>query len=394
VKIILKLIFTLTLLELFIGGGGRVFEFGSLTLRILLFFVNTLFILLLYFYEGKFPKYVIILSLSAVFILTFYSLLGLINNAQTSLIFEDVKPLSYFFSLIFFSYFIKSKQRIKLIISLLKKTSIFMAIVYLAIQLLFYFKKIEFFTFYNYVNNHISPSDFIFRGESGLFFYKGFFFMVIGLIFWIHCSNHKWKIIPIMIIIVAMIFSGTRGFILMFGLIYGLFYGIPLLLKMNLKLITAAIILICLSLNFFSQMEVKNRVISDSARIEQIEQVFQRITPTSLFFGHGFGIGVPIREVHFEIAYLEVFHKQGLLGLSILGIFIYFLYIEYKKFTNEYEIRKAFFLSILFTLLLSFTNPFFNNPIGLSLLSISLVSFKLLNKNSVVLLNNTDDGRK
>jgi hypothetical protein len=44
------------------------------------------------------------------------------------------------------------------------------------------------------------------------------------------------------------------------------------------------------------------------------------------------------------------------------------------------EIRRAFFLSVLFVIFLSLTNPFFNNPIGISLFMIALASLKALNK--------------
>ena len=36
-KTLLRIIFIITLLELFVGGGGRVFEIGAATLRIALF---------------------------------------------------------------------------------------------------------------------------------------------------------------------------------------------------------------------------------------------------------------------------------------------------------------------------------------------------------------------
>ncbi|MET6989542.1 hypothetical protein [Sediminicola arcticus] len=382
-RLILKFIFIFTLIELFIGGGGRVFELGPLTLRIILFFINIVFVLVLYIYKRKIPKYVIVVLSIAIIVLILNSLIGLVNGAEISFIIEDVKPLSYFFSILFFSYYIDSTKRIQLIISILKRTSFYIALVYIFIQILFYFNKLDFSVFYSYVNTEISSSDFFFRGESGLFFYKGFFFMVVGLIFWIHCSNSNKKLVPIITIIIAMILSGTRGFIVIFGLIYALYYGIPLLLRLNLKILFLTTVVLLLSLNFFSNADMGNKVISDSVRFLQIEQVFKKINPVSFLIGHGFGIGVPIREVHFEIAYLEVFHKQGVIGLFLWIIFFIVLYNEFKMERNQYEIRKAFFLSVVFTFLLSFTNPFFNNPIGLSLLLISWVSFKVLNKNSM-----------
>lgn len=377
---LLKILFILTLLELFLGGGGRVFEIGAATLRMILFFFNMLIIGVLYFSRKRIPKYVVVLTFSALVILLFYSFLGWINGAEFTLIAEDVKPLSYFFSILFFSYYIDSNERVQLVVSLIKGSSLVMAITYILIQVLFIFGKIDFFSFYEYANTQISPSDFIFRGTGGLFFYKGFLYMIVGLIFWIHSSNSKRKGLAILIIISAMILTGTRGFILMFGLLYALFYGVPLLLKMNLKIIILASFLILGSVYFFGNFELGDKNLSDSIRVQQLVQVAEMINPLSFFIGHGFGVGVPIRPVHMEIGYLETFHKQGILGLMLWGLFLLLLYNAYVKRKNFTEIRKSFFLGVLFVIMLSTTNPFFNNPIGISMFMIALASLKVLNR--------------
>ncbi len=377
---ILKTIFIVTLLELFISGGGRVFEIGGTTLRIILFFLNIAIVAVLYVYRASIPKYVVVLYTIVLTVLLFYAFLGWSNGAPIAMIAEDVKPLSYFFSILFFSYYIDREERVHLVVSLLKKTSLFMAVAYILIQLLFFLGKIDFLPFYEYANTQISPSDFSFRGTEGLFFYKGFMYMVVGLIFWIHTGTSKWKGTAILIITVAMILTGTRGFILMFGFLYVLYYGIPLLLKPNVKMLVLAAVLIFGSIYFFENREIGDKDLSDSIRVQQFVQVVERIDPISFFVGHGFGVGVPIRQVHMEIGYLEAFHKQGILGLCLWGFFFIVLYNAYTREKNSPDIRKAFFLGLLFMALLSLTNPFFNNPMGISLFMISLSVFKVLNK--------------
>ena len=177
-----------------------------------------------------------------------------------------------------------------------------------------------------------------------------------------------------------MILTGTRGFILMFALLYGLFYGIPMLMRLNIKVLLLTAILIMGSVYFFGNFEIGDKALSDSIRIQQLVQVGERVNPISLFIGHGFGIGVPVREVHMEIAYLEVFHKQGILGLCLWALFFIFLYNTYVRAKNFMNIRKPFFLSVCFVLLVSLVNPIFNNPIGLSLFMIALASLSVLNK--------------
>lgn len=379
-RTLIKIIFAITLMELFFGGGGRVFEIGAITLRMVLFFLNIAIVTVLFIERGKVPTYTVVLCASAFAVLLFYSVWGWINGAPMALIAEDVKPLSYFFSVLFFSYYIDSEERVRLVVSLLKKSSLVMALSYILIQGLFYLGRMDFMQFYQYTLTHVSSSDFIFRGTQGLFFYKGFMYMVVGLIFWIHSPGSKRKSLAILIITLAMILTGTRGFILMFGFVYALFYGIPLLLRLNIKMLILAAVLVFGSVFFFGSRDIGNKDLSNSIRIQQLVQVAQDIDPLSLFIGHGFGNGVPIRPVHMEIAYLETFHKQGVLGLCLWGLFFIVLYNAYVRRGNFPNIRKAFFLSLLFMVLLSLTNPFFNNPIGISLFMISLSSFYILNK--------------
>lgn len=375
-----KIILIVTLVELFVAGGGRVFEIGGATLRIALFFLNMVIAATMYIYRASIPKYVVVLSGAAVVVLLFYTVLGWLNGAPFALIAEDVKPLSYFFSILFFSYYIDRKERVQLAVSLIKKSSLFLALAYIGLQVMFFLGRLDFMWFYSYALNQISPSDFIFRGAAGLFFYKGFVYMVIGLIFWIHSEKSRWKNIAILIVTVAMILTGTRGFILMFAFVYALFYGIPMLMRLNIKILLLAAVLAIGSIYFFGNFEIGDKALSDSIRIQQLIQVAERINPISFFIGHGFGVGVPVREVHMEIGYLEVFHKQGILGLGLWALFFLFLYNAYVRAKNFMNIRKPFFLGICFVLLLSLTNPIFNNPIGISLFMIALSVFAVLNK--------------
>ena len=380
VRAFLTVLFSITLIELFIGGGGRVVEFGPLTLRMVLFGSNLALVSVLWISRGKIQVYIVVLSFTVLTLLILYALIGRINGASMALIIEDIKPLSYLFSILFFGYFIDSKERVQLVVSLIKLSSLLMALTYVGLQIFFYLGQLQFHPFYNYVNTQISATDFIFRGTQGLFFYKGFMYMVVGLIFWIHSTDSKLKALAIFIIMIAMIFSGTRGFILMFGFVYALFYGVPLLLRLNIKTLILASVLVFGSVFFFGSQDIGDKEVSDSARVQQVVQVVQDIDPVSFFVGHGFGNGVPVRPIHMEIGYLEVFHKQGIIGLCFWGLFFIVLYNAYVRKRNFPAIRKAFFLSLLFMALLSLTNPFFNNPIGISLFMISLASFSVLNK--------------
>jgi len=145
-----------------------------------------------------------------------------------------------------------------------------------------------------------------------------------------------------------------------------------------LKLILLFVFLVVatpLYLNF-----IGDKSISDADRYLQIAQVLDAVNPVSFFIGHGFGIGVPIRQVHMEIAFLEIFHKQGIIGLSLWLGFISYLTFVYLKFKTFKDLARPFIASVFFVFFQSLTNPFINNPIGMSMVLITFVVFIVLQK--------------
>jgi hypothetical protein len=108
------------------------------------------------------------------------------------------------------------------------------------------------------------------------------------------------------------------------------------------------------------------------------------VTPISVVIGHGFGEGVPIRDNHFEINYLEIFHKQGFIGLVFwfsLMFYIGWLYLNCKRLGYEKKAR-PFFLAALFVYIQSATNPYLTNSIGLNMIMISIVSLNIYINNA------------
>ena len=124
-----------------------------------------------------------------------------------------------------------------------------------------------------------------------------------------------------------------------------------------------------------------DREFSDNARYLQIREVVNAITPSSLIWGHGFGKGVASRPVHMEIAYLEIFHKQGLLGIAVWTFLFSNLVSLFKKArVHSTQIATAFFLSALFVFFQSLTNQYVNNPIGMGMVLIALTTLDFLTR--------------
>ena len=368
----LKIIFILSLLELIIGGGGRFLEIGFLTVRMMLFFLVMVLSICLYLFKNKISRSIIVLTLFFSVLTLMSSVVGLLNNAYLSNIFEDIKPIFFFYIILFFSIMIKDLKDIILISNLIKIGSIFLAFSYIGFIILLYFGLIDFLSFYD---KQAEIGEILFRGDF-LFFYKGFLYLCIGFFFFL-TSEYKYKLLALTFLFICVMLTLTRGFIL-FTFLITCFYIFFINKKFVIKIISGVVLIIISAFisNFYLQT-VGDRSDSDKTRYVQIDQVLDEMSPISFFIGHGFGNGVPDRPIHMENSFLEIFHKQGLIGILFWIGLLFYVYVLFINIKNK-EFKKLalpFILSVFFVYFQSLTNPYINNPMGLSFLLITIVVF-------------------
>jgi hypothetical protein len=365
------------LLELFLFGSGRILEFGPITLRMILYilcmFSSAVFLL---YCNPKLNKQIFGLLLFFMVVTSVGLLVGVLNNAPVGKMAEDIKPLMYFFMSIFFYLTIQKVDDLKRIVKLLKLSSLVLGAGYLSLLVLIYFKIIDFSKFYIFLSE--LSDDFPFR-QNRTFFYKGFLFLCIGLIFYSLDRKLISRVISL-ILLIAIFLTFTRGFILSLAIVFMFF---TLFMQRN-PLVKVSLIALCIVLSPYlvrmgaSLFDKTNE--SNAGRLIQLAQVAERVDSSSVFVGHGFGIGVPIKPIHMEISFLEIFHKQGLLGIMFWVVLLAIIVHRYAKIRSyPYKrIALGFLLSSIFIYIQSQTNPFLNNPIGMSFLLISVISLKVL----------------
>jgi len=375
-----KVLFILILLELFLGGGGRMVELGFLTLRMILFFTVLAINIPIFLLTKKIKKYTFDLLILFALPLLFSFIVGIRNGAKLSMIFEDIKPLSYFFSFIFFYININKLSDIQNIIKIIKISSIIMALLYIIAYISINCNLINYSNFYTKLSEY---GEFAFRGKQA-FFYKGFLFMCIGFFFYFNENKYSSKFIAA-IIFIAIILTFMRGFIISLILtytIYMLFIKKITSTRIILSILMVGFLLSILS--YFQTQKIGNKVESNNVRLITFKQVYETTNLTDILIGHGFGIGVPVREKHMEMSYLEIFYKQGIVGL-LFWIYVFILTIKYYKNSIKNESVKVatpLLLATFFVYLQSLTNPFINNPIGMSMIIISLISLNILQQKS------------
>ena len=390
-KKFISLLLTVLLFELMLGGGGRLTAWGSVSLRMLFFSLALLVVGIQLFRKQKIAGDYWFITLLFGSLLIIGLARGISLGASKTYWWEDVKPLLYFFILPFFVYAIRERSTVEQIVGIIKRSGIILSCAFIIVLILIHTSVIPFLDFANTV---IDTQEFFFRGEL-TFFYKGFLYICIALLF-VYFTGYPYKHFILILLAVAILLSVTRGFVFALALTYATYY----LLKSSF---TRSVIFVALSILIVVNGQVVitqsskaighlknqqqnvhseeitpnpnlfgNKSYSDEGRFRQLKEVAGQTNLSSVFIGHGFGNGIPVRPIHMEISYLEIFHKQGLIGLLFWAYLLWLLYQKYRS-ASPGGMSDAFFFGSLFIYFQSLTNQYINNPIGLSMVLLSLV---------------------
>lgn len=369
-------LFTLVILEVTLGGSGRSVAYSNVTLRMVLFGICVLISLTRWRPHDRVTGWAYELAALFASLLVIGAANGAHNYGLSENIFEDVKALSYFLMLPYFATELQKRRNVELAARLIRVASVILGIAYLLLFLAQALGLVSFATIYAISEE---SDQFVFRGEEGAFFYKGFVYICIGIIFFI--SKASWKSYGIsLVLFVALWLTYTRMFIIFTVLCFILNHLFDSLRSpRSLLIVTAAVLAAAGAVPYFME-SMGDRMDSDRARYEQFNEVEARITDQTRIIGHGLGVGVPSRPIHMEISYLEIFHKQGLIGLAFWAWLLVIGLQRYLKTmgTTEAMLGKPFFLSIVAIYSQSVGNPFINNSIGMSMVFIALSALRTL----------------
>jgi hypothetical protein len=378
-KTLKTIILTVVLLELFLGGTGRLTEITPfLTLRMILYVIYLVVIVIYFIFNRKLPIEVMALTLFFILVSSISLFNGYLSGATGADIFEDIKPLLNTFLLAYLAFSVATESDIRYILKLRKISALILAAFHIIVCYLV-LKYHDMAMLFEALNPEDSlNTNFIFKGEYGFVNYPGDIYLAIGFIVWEQYHRKSWlKYTALIVLILSIISTGTRGIIIALAAAY---LAKWLFLKLNYRTLLYLLAGAAIFFVVYSQLQgnVGDKEESDRIRYEQIDEVKDRITPISLLVGHGFGIGVPVRPTHMEISYLEVFHKQGILGLAYYLAILVVTYLAYKR--CSYENGAGFYMFVIFIFVLSFTNPYVNHPLGITVMAISIVSMLRIGK--------------
>ncbi len=373
----MKYLFLLAAVELSLMGSGQTFNYGGFSLRMALFMVLVPYALI----KTKLSIQMLRNTIVFICLLVIGSVIGKLNHAPLSLILNDIKPLIFLFYIFPIAYFFQDKTNKIRVLSILKVSSLILASLYLLYVLI-----LQMYPVVKLLPIYLESFNEVFFRPNGMFFYKGFLSLMVGFFLFLY-SNSRLKYLACTLLFLTMALTLTRGLIAALVGSFIVLFFIDLLLEKRISkraFLFIPVVLIALILGLSVVISLYgDKSASDAVRFQIIAQVFERMQTFSLFLGHGLGIGIPVRETHMEIAFLEIWHKQGLLGLSFWLLLFMQAFLHYY---NAHELRpkaKPFLLIIISIYLISFTNPFVNNPIGLFPLLVSLIVLQQLDAESL-----------
>lgn len=427
-----KVLLTVLFVELFVGGGGRLIDFGFLSIRQVLFLVLLLtFIYRIIKQKAIFDKKVNTflrfnpVTIGIYVLLVWFvisAVIGVVKGHPLSIVVMDFFRVSYFMAYFPLAYYI-SEIRIskEYIIKLLKNSAVVVSIFTIVVSLLG--KTVfsaNFGPFYLFMNE-IMNDDLFFRPSNSVF-YKSHLFVLIALIIALNdVLNKQFSKINIALVTlgtVSVLWSETRGFLL------ALMVSLLMIILLDGKVVSdsfnkltekvkgllqtkwfvkkAGILLVLVMLLPFlykymtlerfqqdavvqdptnSEIEESNEVddLSVNTRLEFIVDSKRILfeNPANLIIGTGYGTEIAERLEGIEMSFLDILVEQGLVGLAV-WFFLFFLvyynyYVGYKKSgkLNSQEISlMAAFMGVL---LVTNINPFINNPIGISFFLVVLI---------------------
>ncbi|WP_338449548.1 hypothetical protein R4Z09_25800 [Niallia oryzisoli] len=225
-----KILLTLFFVELFVGGGGRLIDFGFLSIR------QVLFILLILTFMVRIVKEKAILDtrvntffrfnpltigiylLIASFV--FSCAIGLINDHSLSDIITDFFRVSFFAAYFPLAYYIAEERFSKdRVIALLKYSAVAVSIFTLVIAILGKTVFSANFAPYYYFINGFMNDDLYFRPSNSVF-YKSHIFVLIAVIISLNAvldkKFTKLDVVTLILGSISVLWSETRGFLLAF----------------------------------------------------------------------------------------------------------------------------------------------------------------------------------
>jgi hypothetical protein len=377
-------LYLLVLTEAVLGGGGRFFPVGPVTLRMLLF-ATCLGVWLLAFGYRKRPEgqwLAFLLVYSFIGSLLFGLLVDATSGASWSRIAAEIQPLLFWLTAPFVAMAIDSPAMVKRSAQIIMYGGCLVACVILAITGALAVGLLPLAQFYTW---SLNSGELFFRSDIS-FFYKGLFYVAVALVFTVVLKPRLWLVMSA-ILAFAIAASLTRG--LMLASVLTVIFALMSARRHGTVLILVLIGTAISGLYGQDLIEVlfrdSSRASSSSVRAADMLSFWEGFDGATLFFGDGAGTLLNGRQ-GVENSYLWAIWRFGIVGLAFWlspVIISFHYYRKIRRHSPFHKIASAFFYGMVMLSMQTAFNPFLNNSIGISYALLAVFSLRRLGRKQV-----------
>lgn len=374
-----RVLLIVIVLEVSLGGGGRLFDTGSVSPRMVLFGLGLAYTAAALPYREKIPREFVFMTVLFVALSSISTLIPVLQNQPVMAALRDFKSLAYFLMLPFFAITIRKMGDVVLVGRLLKFSALILAALYLGVMAFWKLGGMSVVQMYEWLNPaHTAEAEFLFRGGT-TFFFKALLYVGVGVVFFVVERNRNWRGVVLMLLL-AIALTMTRGVWLAVFMVlaaWGLFCADG---RLKGALLAAGLLLVGVMGVILINQTLSSVVQSNAIRKNDLWALLGITWQwREVLFGRGFGADVFGRPA-IEITYINVLFKQGMAG--VLFWFLPAVYLAWQlRLIRDAALRSLampYLLAAAFVYVVSLTNPFLTNPIGMAVVLIAMVAVRVV----------------
>jgi len=376
-----RVLLIVILLEVSLGGGGRLFDTGPISPRMVLFGLGLVYTAAALLYREKIPREFVFLTVLFGALSSISALIPVLQNQPVMAVLRDFSPHAYFLMLPFFAIAIRNMDDVLLVGRLLKFSALILAALYLGVMAFWKSGGMTAMQMIDWLNPaHTAEAEFLFRGDT-TFFFKALLYVGVGMFFFVVERNRYWRGVVLMLLL-AIALTMTRGMWLAVFMVlaaWAFFCAADRVKGMALAtgLLLAGVVGVVLI-----NQTLPSVVQSNAIRLNDLKAISDAIPiadAMTMLFGHGFGAQVLGREM-IEITYVNVFIKQGLIGIVFWLLPAVYLVWQLCLIRDAAlrSLAMPYVMAAALVYVVSLTNPFLTNPIGMAVVLIAMVAVRVV----------------
>lgn len=380
-----RVLLVVIVLEVSLGGGGRLLDTGPVSPRMVLFGLGLAYTAAALLYREKIPREFVLMTVLFVALSSVSALIPVLQNQPVIAVLRDFKPLAYFLLLPFLAITICNVGDVVLVGRLLKFSALILAALYLGVMAYWKLGGLSAVQMYAWLNPaHSTDAEFLFRGDS-TFFFKALLYVGVGVCFFVVEKPRNWRG-AVLVLLFAVAVTMTRGMWLAVFMVLAAWGFFSAANRLKGTLFGVVLLLVGVMGVALINEILPSVVQSNAIRVNDISALLGTTWPwRAVLFGRGFGADVLGRQA-IEITYVNVLFKQGMLGLLFWVLPAAYLTWQ-MHFIRDAGLRSLvmpYFMAAVLVYVVSLTNPFLTNPIGMAIVMIAMVVVRVIRQSGSV----------